>query len=585
MSFSGDLEHLSIVDVIQLMHTTRKSGTLCIKGRKGESQLVFDEGYIVSANHVDNSIRIGKILVEARVVAEEALQSTLAEQAASGDNRKPLIAALMESGRVSQKDAYRGLETLIELTIVEILTWKSGTFALDVSRTAISDEYRYFPEKLNEQILLHTENILMDALRLYDEKKRDGLLPEDEDEDDELLRLESQETQSDNTLITVDDLGLGDLELMDKKIPDVFKAIEDRVESPHIATVKQLAPAMPDETVKEVALFLDRIASKKAAAEQTSYSLATIILFSRDELLTHYLSTICKPEGIYIFSATDQADLLPLAGQFLSKAGQLMILFDAPSSASGIDWQAIIKLRDEISVVYPHLCMLQLADDHTPPAMVLSRALVPAIARPARDDLAAGFSPSCKEFLENITSAFHRAIAERSAAAFARCRDDLDRINRQSDIQSIAFALLTRVSESFARSLTLIVKGGELIAERGFGIRPEDAGEPKPLWHRFSLERSSLITRMIQTGKPFFGNPIKDQLLADLYNEIGAPKEKMVYLLPLQVYGTTLSLTYADFGQDLPVHPSIGYLDFLARQAGLVAENIQFKKKVVTAAS
>ena len=46
MSFTGDLEHLSIVDVIQLLHATRKSGTLVVQGRKGESQLVFKDGYI-----------------------------------------------------------------------------------------------------------------------------------------------------------------------------------------------------------------------------------------------------------------------------------------------------------------------------------------------------------------------------------------------------------------------------------------------------------------------------------------------------------------------------------------------------------
>ena len=58
MSFNGDLAHLPIVDVIQLMNATRKSGILGVKGRKGQSQLVFKDGYIVSANHLNNSVRI-----------------------------------------------------------------------------------------------------------------------------------------------------------------------------------------------------------------------------------------------------------------------------------------------------------------------------------------------------------------------------------------------------------------------------------------------------------------------------------------------------------------------------------------------
>ena len=63
MSFKGDLKDLPIVDVIQLMHNTKNSGILYIQGRKGESQLVFKGGYIVGASHLNNSIRIGEMLV------------------------------------------------------------------------------------------------------------------------------------------------------------------------------------------------------------------------------------------------------------------------------------------------------------------------------------------------------------------------------------------------------------------------------------------------------------------------------------------------------------------------------------------
>ncbi len=47
MSFTGELEHLPIVDILQLLHATRKSGILRLAGRKGESQLVLKDGYIV----------------------------------------------------------------------------------------------------------------------------------------------------------------------------------------------------------------------------------------------------------------------------------------------------------------------------------------------------------------------------------------------------------------------------------------------------------------------------------------------------------------------------------------------------------
>jgi hypothetical protein len=185
MSFTGDLEHLPIVDVVQLLHSTRKSGILRVKCRKGESQLVFKDGFFVSANHLNNSVRIGKILIDLNVITPEILGQALEEQKGAGRNRKPLIITLIEKGLVNEKDAYKGLERLIEMTVVEILTWKKGTFTLDVLPEPVTDEYIYHTKKMNGEIKVDTQRILMEALRIIDEKTRDGeLVDEDFTEED-----------------------------------------------------------------------------------------------------------------------------------------------------------------------------------------------------------------------------------------------------------------------------------------------------------------------------------------------------------------------------------------------------------------
>ncbi len=226
MSFVGDLEHLPIVDVIQLLNSTRKSGTLCVKSGKNQSQLVFMDGYIAGANHANNSVRIGKILVEMNAITAEVLETALAGQKSAGTNRLPLIATLIEGGNIAKEVAYKGLETLIEMTIVEILTWSTGTFELDIDKIVVSDEYRYFPEKLKEDIYLNTQSVLMDALRMYDEKMRDGELT-----DGVFIagKLEEEYTISDpaTSSITSDLLGLDDLDKLQRNIPDVFLSVRE----------------------------------------------------------------------------------------------------------------------------------------------------------------------------------------------------------------------------------------------------------------------------------------------------------------------------------------------------------------------
>lgn len=222
MAFSGDLEHLSIVDVIQLLHTSRKSGSLVLTGRKGEISLAFHDGYIVGAKHCDDATRIGSILVDAGVVSVETVDKALSIQASQGEKRRPLVATMVESGLVNRDDAYRGLQTLIEMTIVEILTWKTGRFSLVTAPLQVCDEYRYAPDILKEDLFLPTEHLLMEALRIFDEKRRDGLIRDD---------TEPPSLLADPVLfrdISVEDLGLDGLDGLHRTMPGVHAPLHDR---------------------------------------------------------------------------------------------------------------------------------------------------------------------------------------------------------------------------------------------------------------------------------------------------------------------------------------------------------------------
>ena len=223
MSFTGDLEDLPIVDVIQLMHNTKTSGILYIRGRKGESELVFKGGYIVGASHLNNSIRIGEILVAHDFLSEEDLATALSVQREMGDERKPLIVTLIEKGLVNDQDAYMGLRSLIELVLIDILTWISGSFALEPSREVAGDTFAYYPQEIEREINVDVQSILMDALRVFDEKIRDGEIVLEEELEEELEEIEEEPGPD----ITADLLGLDGLDTLEKKIRGVHTALAD----------------------------------------------------------------------------------------------------------------------------------------------------------------------------------------------------------------------------------------------------------------------------------------------------------------------------------------------------------------------
>ncbi len=312
MAFSGDLEHISIVDVIQLLHTSRKTGILKVQGRKGEISVAFSDGYITGASHYSRGALIGSILVEAGVIGKDALDKALLIQQQAGSDRKPLIGTLLENNLADRDAAYRGLEALIELSIVEILTWKKGSFALQVDEVLACDEFRYFPEKLDEEITLPTEHVLMDALRIFDEKMRDGLLQMEED----LPEIPPPPVAPEGGLtLSADDLGLGDLDSLQRKRPSFHEAIKD--EPPPARTASQRAAEVTRRAMERL--------KQVTTLPETSLILleAVAALFPRALTLVAWDKELVAERGIGITTPREQGAgpvmgfKIPLTSAFL----------------------------------------------------------------------------------------------------------------------------------------------------------------------------------------------------------------------------------------------------------------------------
>jgi len=585
MSFTGDLEHLPIVDVIQLLHATKKSGTLTVRGRKGQSQLVFEDGYIVSANHADGSLRIGKVLVDLGYLTAEVLESALQEQKNAGEGRRPLIAMLIEKGLVKKEQAYKALEMLIELTIVEVLTWTTGTFSLDVDTLSVSDEYRYFPEKLQQDIHLNTQNVLMDALRIYDEKKRDGQLL-DEGGGEELLppSVTSSEAEAEaGMVISADDLGLADLDQLERKIPGVFTSLEDTdpVERQR-RRLREIGPELSAGEVEELATFL-HAASRAARVAAGAHP---VILFSADPLLKELVTTACKAQGVLVFATNEEQTLDPIIEQSLRKNGLPVLVFDRPDGAlPGFGLEELEGLRRQKRETYPQLPLLQLVapQDYHFSLQALATGVRTILPRPQRQERGVTFVADTIDFLH----AFAACVGE-LFAPFPPTPTPVPQLSRSlvllrelREPQEVALALLQFVAQFCTRSLTLIVGPAELIAERGIGIREEKgAGPSTTLGFRIPLTRSSLLHEVIEEGRLYYG-ACEDAIVREhLFAAIGAPLRSTILLLPLRNRGKTVALVYGDFGDAVADALPTESLEIFAGQAGLVLENAFYRKRL-----
>lgn len=602
MSFTGDLEHLPIVDIVQLLHATRKSGTLTVRSRKGESQLVFKDGFIVSANHLNNSVRIGQVLIKMDALTPDQLQKTLQEQKAAGDNRKPLIATLLENGTIDKEVAYKGLENLIEMTVVEILTWDGGTFDLSVDMVQVSDEYRYFPDKFQQEISLDTQSVLMDALRIYDEQKRDGQLdsaafgkelpgiteqapapppsPAPAGQPAVAPSAAQEEPAREKPNLSAADLGLDDLDKLEKVIPDVFQSIKDyQPEDEHLQRLTELLPDLPRTELQSLALFLHRFGKEPppiAAPQSLETNSQALIFFSNDPVLTFALTTLCKNSGLHGFSTHNPDDLAPIVQQYLAKEIEPILVIDRFKGA-------VHDLVHTVKSKFPSLTTLQLGSNadfviSLPMFQYGIRAMLP---KPDTTRAGDALVDDLIQFLSTFYAYIFQCFCQKNRQNMNKVNSFITGMRDLSDAPDVSLALLRQVAEFFPRAITFVVRKNELIAERGIGILHEgEFRKPTVLQFRVPLSTSTLLQEVVRTEQPFFDRCEDQGLQDELYPRIGAPLQPHLLLLPMKSNGRIITLTYADFGAGEPTPVQVDILAILAHQAGLIVENSFFRKQL-----
>lgn len=585
MSFAGDLEHLPLVDVIQLLHSTRKTGTLSLKSKKGESSLVFNDGYIVGCNHVNNKIRIGQILVQMNLLTQEALDKALEEQGNAGVNRKPLIATLIEDGYINKEDAYAGLEQLIEMTIVEVMTWTRGTFLLDVDSYFVSDEYRYFPEALDQDNVWNTQSVLMDALRIYDEKMRDGTLSEPlfgEEKSDAVFAADLERTQ-----LTEDDLGLGDLDSLEKKIPDVFLGLKDYDKAEiHRQKIRETLRQQPTDEQERFLDFLLTFSDSPVKTGSLSRPALGIVVYGFDDLIKHLIMTVCKHEDLFVFITDDEDNLDLIINQILSKELVPCLIIDAPDDArSGFSKQKLVELVKKKREARPEINILQLIfpDDYGFSLSALENGVRSIFPRPH----VSGGSPGLIDLLMKFTSSFHSYIKASFSGSddqsITRFKNSMAKLAGRMEPPEISLVVLDYISSMFERAITFVAGASEMTAERSIGIDREKLNGPTAtLRLKLPLAQNSAFRSVIDGGKLFYGQSNDIELKNHLYRAIGAPYSSKILLAPIKSLGKVVAVVYADFGVDKGATlVNSELIEIMVKFAGLTLENSLLQKKLI----
>jgi len=597
MAFTGDLEQLHIVDIIQLLNTTRKSGTFSVKGSKGESRIIFSNGYIVGASHLDK-VRIGTVLVKMGAITAADLGRALDVQKKAGKDRKPLIATLIGLGKLGHDEAFRGLRKLIEITMVELIGWARGTFTLDSDVIPVSPECNYPLSKMDQEISLDAQMVLMDALRIFDERERDRqsgktVLSDEELFADVISPEVSSKTAKKASVLTAEDLGLGDLDRLERKIPQTISVHETFDPSRiHRQKIRETLADFSDEEQEAFASFLEKSAVRidaRDASQRPQGRARALILLSGDELIKHSVMTICKDGGVMVFATDSKEELDRIIAQCLTIKILPILVFDDPAAPeTAFPRDNIDHLRQKVRETYPQLCLIQFASspDYALTLESLRDGVRTVFPKPSKKNRKATFIGDTIKFLEAFNSYIKALLREQKDtvsgdANLGNLKDRILALRTAKGPSAVPLALLHHVAEICERSITFIVRPAELAGDKAIGVYAEKSAGPTSVTRlKVPLSTPSLFRDVVEKGRLFYGESNDEVLRNHLFEGIGEPLRPTIILLPIKSHGKTVTLTYGDFGgkEVSPVQSEV--LEILANEAGLVLENTLYRRQL-----
>jgi hypothetical protein len=170
MSLSGNLEDVSVADALQFIHLGGRTGTLTLTRGEETAEIGFYQGRIVSA-WAPGSKRLGELLVDSGAISRETLEDALRQQAVEKP-RLPLGQILVANGALPADAMYSALQQQIERIIFEIVSWTTGTFDFALDDLKPVDDVSVFPSDLVGNLRVDTQAVLVDALRMFDERNR-----------------------------------------------------------------------------------------------------------------------------------------------------------------------------------------------------------------------------------------------------------------------------------------------------------------------------------------------------------------------------------------------------------------------------
>jgi hypothetical protein len=172
MSLAGRLEDLALSDIFQILSIGKKTGTLILKGSRGNALITFKHGLVVRAETNDISRTFCEDLLNAGIIKDTLCN--LALELKKKLPAKPYAEILFELGSVNRDVLDKITKKRTERVIYQLLIWQDGDFQFELDDT--NPEGKVDIPDLGWELSkgMSPEYLLMEGARVYDESSQLG---------------------------------------------------------------------------------------------------------------------------------------------------------------------------------------------------------------------------------------------------------------------------------------------------------------------------------------------------------------------------------------------------------------------------
>jgi CheY-like chemotaxis protein len=543
LSLTGNLEDLPLLDILQIVSFSKKTGYLTIRASQGEGAIVFQEGFVVSSFSWDSPPLDPRI-------------HTLPRE---------------KKGRI--------IRTRIETALEQLIRLREGQFSFSLTdeppRTVGSRDI--VGETLERG--LNAQELLLDLARGMDEDRRDSTAALEAsfatpvEQPFEGGSVEGVASPSDG-------LASG----APSRDATIAVPVVPPPPAPAPATGKAAQGRPAAEEGRALLLVDDEDDVRRILAEHFTRAGYNVVEAGDPDSAVKKANRLGKA-GIEFLLVTDLG--MPTSGGASFHGGfevvkrlvkmnmRPPVLLMAESMSGSL--QARAKQMGITAFVFkPGLSKLdpeQFEADMRAFGRKLVEDVLPGLKRapaPPRDDRSAA-----------VVSAAAPETAEELSRQFSMLQRRLEELRRPGDATQISLLVMKVAREFFERGILFLVKNEEVRGLGGFGPAPKD--ENITLLVReivIPLSEPSVFLDVVSRRKPYAG-PLPDGKWGRyLVGKIGRFRSAAVALLPLLTHRETIALLFGDnpeTGRDMG---RLDALELFINQAGIALENALLQRKL-----